>query len=256
MSRNNVVHLFAQKTNCGACEFFSRCAWKGCDTPTAKAALDIPMVPRIVRDGEQVFRAGDKFETLLVVRSGTLKTVKVLANGEEHVTGFFFPGDILGVDAIDSGEHVHFAVAIGTSSICSLPYAHLLNVCGRSKEVQREFIRIASRASRKQENWATLLSSGTAREKVSAFLLGFMTRHKCDGCSETTFTLPMKWSDVASYLAIAPETLSRALAALQKDACISLARYSVTILAPEVLRADATFTLDQSVDVCHVGGGM
>lgn len=256
MSKSNVVHLFAQKTNCGACEFFARCAWKDCDTPAAKTALDIPMVPRVVRDGEQILRAGDKLETLQVVRSGVLKTVKVLANGEEHVTGFFFPGDVLGVDAIDTGEHAHYAVAIGTSSICSLPYAHLLRVCGRSNEVQREFIRIVSRASRKQENWATLLSSGTARQKVAAFLLDFVTRSKSDGRSQTTFTVPMKWSDVASYLAIAPETLSRALGSLQKDDCISLARYNVTILAPDALRADAAFTRDERADVCRVGGGI
>ena len=73
----------------------------------------IGVLVRILHRGDRLFDHGEPFDSVYMVRSGTLKTCTVSASGEEQVIGFHGPGDLAGLDAIHEGRHTSSAIALG-----------------------------------------------------------------------------------------------------------------------------------------------
>src|ERR1700690_4010528 len=80
---------------------------------------------RRVREGESLVRAGDKFHSLYVVRSGCFKTVYTDLSGSEQVLGFPMSGDLMGADGIDSGYYSSTAVSLDTSEVAIVAFTSL-----------------------------------------------------------------------------------------------------------------------------------
>lgn len=107
----------------------SSCAMRHLCMPQGLAVDDMPKLEalictaRSVRRGEALYRAGDPFDNLYAVRSGSLKTVMAHRDGREQVTGLRLAGDPLGLDGISTDTHTCTAVALEDSSVCIVPYA-------------------------------------------------------------------------------------------------------------------------------------
>jgi len=180
-----------------------------------------------LRPGEHLYRVGDTFEALYAVRSGYLKTYIVDSSGREQVLGFHLPGELVGLDAIYPARHQCNAVALDTATVCRMPYDQLSDLAGRIPSLQRQMFRLLSR----DIHIGHVLSGDfTAEERIASFLLGMSARLRQRGYSATHFILAMPRRDIANYLRLATETVSRVFKRFQDEGLIAVERRDVRLL--------------------------
>jgi CRP/FNR family transcriptional regulator len=177
--------------------------------------------------GERIFRSGDAFRALYVVRSGAVKTERVDFEGRVQVLGFHVPGELMGLEAIHPGRHVGDAIALETTTCCSLPFAALNILASQSPRVQRQLFR---QLSRELGAVARLASDHPAENRIAAWLIDLGNRHATRGLPATRFELSMSRADIAHHLRLAPETVSRVLGRWRDRAVIALDGRRVELL--------------------------
>lgn len=187
---------------------------------------------RPIHAGQHIFRSGDEFKSVVSVRTGCFKSYAIDKDGQEQVLGFHLPGEIIGLDAIHEGKHVANVVALDTSAVCSLPFNSMSNMARNMPDLQHELFRVMSHRISELETIAGDLS---ADERIALFLKSLSTRFARRGYSNREFILAMSRRDIASYLRLATETVSRVLARFQQRALIEVDRKLVKIIDQEGL---------------------
>lgn len=177
-----------------------------------------------------VFEAGDKFASLYTVRSGAVKTFSVDSEGDEHVIGFYLPGEMFGLDAINSGHHISSAKALETTAVCEIPFNRLEELSRRIPSIQSHMYRLLSHEISEDQQLQLLLGKKTAEERIGSFLLGLSLRYQQRHLSPTSFRLPMARTDIGNYLGLAVETVSRVFTRLQKNEILKVDGKEVCIL--------------------------
>lgn len=196
------------------------------------------------------FETGDTFVSLYAVRSGAVKTYSIDESGEEHVVGFFLPGELIGLDAIDTGIHQNSGKALETSTLCEIPYDQVAQLSMKIHNLQKHMYRLLSREIREDQELQLLLGKKTSEERIGAFLLGLSKRYKQRQLSPTSFRLPMARTDIANYLGLAVETVSRNFTRLQKHNILRVEGKEIEILDQYQLCAIA----QQHCDLCDKEG--
>lgn len=181
---------------------------------------------RPIHAGQHIFRSGDEFKSVVAVRTGCFKSYAIDRDGQEQVLGFHLPGEIIGLDAIHHGKHLANVVALDTSAVCSLPFQSMSNMSRNMPELQHEMFRVMSQRISELETIAGDLS---ADERIALFLKSLSARFARRGYSEHEFILSMSRRDIASYLRLATETVSRVLARFQQRNLIKVDRKLVRI---------------------------
>lgn len=173
--------------------------------------------------GERLYRRNDPFMSLYQVCSGSIKTQRETPDGDLVITGFFLPGDVVGVEAIPGTHYPSDALATRDSEICQLDFARLLTHCTGKQGLQQWVIsKIGMYVRQKDYDLAWTTGLQTPR-RILRFFLDLHDRLAC-GSPEihAWIALPMKKQDIARYLQIAPETLSRHLGQLQNQGLLKL----------------------------------
>jgi CRP-like cAMP-binding protein len=167
-----------------------------------------------VRNSE-IYGEGEPADYLYKVLSGTVRTSKILNDGRRQIGSFYLPGDMFG---LDGGEmHGFSAEAITQAHILVIKRSALLALAGRDGDVARELWTLTGRElARAQEH--VLLLVKTAQERVVGFLLEMAMRTPAGD----TIELPMSRQDIADYLGLTIETVSRTLSMLEGDGTIEL----------------------------------
>lgn len=165
---------------------------------------------RPLQKGEHLFSAGDALRQLYAVRSGTLKTYLLSSEGEEQITGFHLPGDLLGLDGLGAFGHPSFAVALETSLVCAIPLTRLEELAASMPRLRAELLRVMSEAIH-ADHEQMRLTRKAAEERLAAFLLELSQRFRARGYSAQNFILPMSRCEIANYLGLTSETVSRLL---------------------------------------------
>lgn len=180
-------------------------------------------VPR----AERLYHAGDGFHGLFQATHGSFKTVSSARSGFEQVLDFHFPGDFMGMDAISENVYRSTAVALQDSEVCVLSYSGLHASCANHSDVQSNVDIAMGREIRRKAEIITLLGYTSVEERVVVFLLDLLGRAAI-GADE--LPLPMKRWEIASFLAISHETLSREFRKLQRLGLIRAHANSIRIL--------------------------
>lgn len=219
---------------CSTCAFSQACLAEGMD----KAALtDLHVLVEHVgplHAGEHVFREGDPFEAIAAVRAGTVKTYVVDRDGREHVLGFHLPGEVIGLDAIHGDRYPCNAVALDTVMLCRFSFPKIAVLAARLPGLQKQLFRLLSRDIGR----ASLLAGDwSADQRMAAFLIGFSRRLASRGFSPDRFQLTMARTDIANFLRLAPETVSRVLRRFQQDGLIKADRRELELVRREALEA-------------------
>ena len=219
---------------CSTCAFSQACLDEGMD----KAALmDLHVLVEHVgplRAGEHVFREGDPFEAIAAVRAGTVKTYVIDRDGREHVLGFHLPGEVIGLNAIDGESYPCNAVALDTVMLCRFSFPKIAVLATRVPGLQRQLFRLLSRDIGRA---ALLAGDWSADQRLAAFLLGLSRRLAARGFSPNRFALTMARTDVANYLRLAPETVSRVLKRFQTEGWLRVDRRELELLDRDAIEA-------------------
>ncbi len=218
---------------CGTCAFSSACVAAGYNKP-ALAELQC-LVEHVgpYRSGEHVFRTGDPFRAIFAVRSGTVKTRMVDKEGREQVLGFYLPGEVVGPNAIYPEHFPCDAVALDTAYFCRFSFPAMSALAARVPAVQQHLFRMLS----KELGSASLLAGDhSADERVAAFLMDLAGRYAARGFSATRFRLSMSRGDIANYLRLAAETVSRVLSRFRAQGLIQVEGRECQVLDPARLR--------------------
>lgn len=224
------------QVNCGECRLGDLCL------PISLLRNDINQLDQIVQRGrplqksDKLYFAGDTFKAVFAVRSGSFKTVAVSTDGEEQVTGFYLPGEILGMDGIATNDHTNTAIALETSSVCEIPFNQLEDLSVKIPNLQRRFFQIMGKEIASDQELISLLSKNSADEKMAFLLLSISQRNSQRGLSATEFYLPMARSDIGNYLGLTIETVSRVLGRFHKSGLIALDKKHVVILDIDELK--------------------
>ena len=211
------------KTVCSNCNLREVCV-PCCElTRSEMDRADLLVFNRVqVRRGDNLYRTGDRFGSLYAVRNGFFKSVGVLENGREQVTGFSMVGEILGMDGIGSGEHAFDTVALEDSEVCAIPFTGLQELAQEIPALQRHFYKMMSREIERDHGVILHLGSMTADERLAMFLLDLSRRFAARGYSATEFNLRMTREEIGSYLGLKLETVSRTFSRFQDQGLIGV----------------------------------
>lgn len=219
-------------TFCSTCAFSVACLSEGYDKSQLR---DLHVLVEHVgpfREGDHIFREGDPFNAIAAVRGGTVKTYVNDASGREQVLGFFLPGEVIGLNAIATSRYPCNAVALDTVVLCRFSFPMMATLAGRMPGLQRHLFNLLSQDIGK----ASLLAGNyTADERLAAFLVLLSRRFSERGFSATRMRLTMARTDIANYLRLAPETVSRVLRRLQDEGVLNVERRDLEILQPAAL---------------------
>jgi CRP/FNR family transcriptional regulator len=172
---------------------------------------------RPVQKGEHLFYQGDEFKSLYAVRTGTIKAYTLTNDGEEQITGFHLASELVGLESYDSITHPSSAKALETTNVCEIPVDRLDDLAGKMPELRRQLMRLMSKELRGEQQMMLLLSKKSAEERIASFLINLAARFKRRGFSGTSYRLTMSRADIANYLGLAVETVSRVFTRFQKQ---------------------------------------
>ena len=171
--------------------------------------------------GDAIFFEGDPAASVYNLTSGTLRLSKLLPDGRRQIAGFIFPGDFLGITMEE--EHAFTAEAVGPSELCRFPRARFEGFVDAHPHLERRLYALAAHELAAARQQVLLLGRKTAAERVASFLLMLAARDgQAPGAAEGEVVLPMSRSDIADYLGLRIETVSRELSALKAARLIQL----------------------------------
>ena len=166
--------------------------------------------------GETLFTEGDRADGIYEVVSGMLRLYKVLPDGRRQITGFLSAGQILGL--APRGTHMYSAEAINDVSLCRYPRVGLDRLIDEVPALARRLLAVTSHELCTAQDQMLLLGRKAAREKVASFLL-LMADQQANG---DEVAVPMSRSDIADYLGLTTETVSRTFTKLKTLGLIAL----------------------------------
>lgn len=206
----------------------------------ADLIFDLTLLARhsssVVKKG-MIFIQDAPFTTCFVVRTGAVKTFHVDERGNEKILAFYLPGQMFGFDGIASGVNACSAVALERSQLCRLSLRQMEWLGIVTPELAYGVIKAISSELNAAERMNRWISQNTAEERVVGFLLDFAKRYQRCHLRGNDFRLPMARSDIANYLGLALETVSRILARLHREHIIEVHGRNVQLLQVQQLKA-------------------
>lgn len=190
---------------------------------TAMTASQSPLSPtcpvRRLAAGAYIFREGDDASHVYEVQSGILRLTRVLENGRRQVIAFALPGDIVG---FPNGDLHHTDCdAIGVCEVILHRRDALENGAGNS-ETHRHLLLAALREISAMQDHFMMLARKSATEKVASFLMVLADRIGIRHGHSSTIELQMKRADIADFLGLTIETVSRTMTQLRNSGIISM----------------------------------
>ncbi|PHS27162.1 MAG: Crp/Fnr family transcriptional regulator [Methylophaga sp.] len=214
---------------CHACSLYSMCLPLGLNNNDLVRLDSIIERSQNHKRGHTLFTSKQPFKSLFVVRSGSFKTTISATDGRDQVTGFYFPGEFIALDAIHQQNYQSTAKALESSSVCELPFQNMEEIGKDMPQLQIQMLTRLSKELASDKSLMLLLGKKTADEKLATFLLSLSKRFQERGFSATDFQLSMSRSDIANHLGLAVETVSRLFSRFQDGGLILMVGKSISL---------------------------
>ncbi len=187
--------------------------------------------------GQALFFEGDEARHVFEVIEGTLRVFRIISDGRRVITGFLHAGDIVGVSI--RNDYLYTAEAITTAKIRRLPRRQFEAAVAGSEGLRHDvFARVCDEMAAAQDQMV-LLSSKSAEERICTFFQKYLRRALADGSLQPVVELPMSRQDMADYLGLTIETVSRTITRLIGKGVLNVldptARHSIRIERPGML---------------------
>ena len=232
-----IVDIDRLRRSCAQCSLQALCLPAGIGADDMYRLDELVRSRRPLQQGDTLYRAGQALTSLYVAREGAFKTVATSQDGDSQVIGFHLPGELMGLDAMGSGQHGCDSVALTHASVCEVPMAQLESVCQQVPGLQRQLLRIVGQGIQRDQGHVEMLGRRQAHERMALFLHGLSERYRLLGRPADMFMLPMSREEIASYLGMVIETVSRTLSKLQDDGIIGVRGRQMKIVDHKRLEA-------------------
>ncbi len=176
-----------------------------------------------------LFAIGDELNALFVIRSGQLKSVISDVAGTHKIVSFHMSGDVIGFDGLVDGRHRVTVMGLDDSDVCIFPIPLLDRLC-ESFPILQTRLRKSLAAEMTDGHHRLLMSDQSSEQRFADFILSLSTKWTQRGYSSKEFSLRMSRADLANYLGITIETLSRLIAKFRAAGLIDVAQRRITIL--------------------------
>lgn len=215
--------------SCLNCGLQKICFPTGLDREEMNQLDDIVQRKAPLQKNQVLFSSGDAFSSLYAVRAGVIKVFSFSDNGDEIIHGFYLPGDVVGIDALSSKKHLFNATALDATSICTLPFDELSALSLKIPHLNIQVLNIMSKEVVEGRLYSQLLTKKNASQRIAQFIWSMADRYRCRGYHYLEFRLSILHRDVAIYLGLTPETVSRILAKLHSEKVVTWKKKEVTI---------------------------
>ncbi len=230
------IRLREIREACSTCGLSELCLPVALEGPDIEALERVVQRRRPLARGDTLYRTGAAFGSLYAVRTGSLKSTTLSEDGEEQITAFHLPGELLGLDAISFGSHPSTAEALETTSLCEIPFTELEQLSSAIPGLQHQLLRIMSKEIFNEHEMLQALARRTAEQRLAILLMSLGDRFARRGLSPTRFRLPMSRHDLSNYLGLAPETMSRLFKRFVDQGWISASGREIQLLQITALR--------------------
>ncbi|MGV8943345.1 helix-turn-helix domain-containing protein [Thermomonas sp.] len=234
------LDLVRLRRSCADCSLQQLCLPAGIEGDDLKRLENVVQRRRPLEAGDRLFRTGDPLQSVFVASEGTFKTVGISEAGEELVLGFHLPGELFGLDAIGTGYHRCEAIALGKARVCELPFSELSTVAAQLPSLQLQLLRVMGQSTNRDQDHLDVLTRRQASERIAFFVEGLAQRYRRIGQSGDEFLLPMSRDEIARYLGLALETVSRNFSKLHEEGVIAVRGRRVRIIDGAALHAAAS----------------
>ncbi len=235
MPKNRIVKLDEIRSRCQSCSLFELCMPMGLAEGDLDKLDSIIKRRRPVEKGEYLYRVGNPFTSVYAVRSGSLKTFTSTRDGRDQIISLHLPGELMGLDAISSNQHICSAMALETTSVCELPYERLEALSLEIPGLQHHLLSLMSEEIRHDQCHMTILARLPVDNRLASFLVNLAERYRTRGFSSTEFNLSMSRNDIANLLGMAVETVSRLFTQFQEQGLLQVERKHIKILNYDIL---------------------
>lgn len=189
-------------------------------------ALNAVARRRLVKAGDVILNAEDDASSFANIVSGVVKLSKLLSDGRQQIVGLQFSPDFLG--RAHRKRNPFFAEAATDVELCVFPRSNFERLLSEQPELETRLFKETLDELDAARDWMLLLGRKTAAEKVATFIAMIARRQTPDGCSAlgelgaTVFTLPLTRAEIADYLGLTIETVSRQIGKLKADGLIDI----------------------------------
>ena len=208
--------------NCHDCNRQQICLAYSLEGEELTAFDSIVKHSRKLNRGDFLYRAGDEFNSIYTIRSGSLKTFIIDEEGREQILGFSIQGDIVALDGATLSVYPTTAQALETTYVCEIPFARYMELAAEIPSLYKQLLTQMSHQIRDDEEHTLLLGTKSAEQRLATLLINFSNRYAARGFSKYEFNLHMSRRDIGNYLSAAMETVSRLFSRLQANGLIEV----------------------------------
>lgn len=225
----NLINMESIKLSCQNCSLSELCLPRGLsDADLSRFEVSVDARAPIPKGGT-LYRAGEPAYALYAIKSGAFKSAVASEDGDEQIVGFHMPGELVGFDGVDS-VHNCTMVSLEHSRVCELPLRDVEILSQKVDGLRHEVYAAMRREISREQAMYLLLARRTAESRLASFLVSMSHRLGSHRSSCNDFNLAMSRHDIANYLGLAAETVSRLISLLQHKGIITVDRRRVTIL--------------------------
>jgi CRP/FNR family transcriptional regulator len=170
--------------------------------------------------GQPLFDESDDALFAYNLVEGTIRLYKLLSDGRRQIIGFAIPGDFLGLSS--RGRYAYSAEAVSDAALCRFKRSDLQRLFSRFPAMERRVLSMANDELAAAQDQMLLLGRKTPMEKVASFLLALTKRLERVGRKSDQLTLPMNRADIADFLGLTVETVSRTFSRMRGGGIIGL----------------------------------
>lgn len=241
MPVKQVVDKRSFSNKCKYCRISTLCLPAKIDNKALKKIAELKFNSRVLKPGEYLCRQGELSKNLYALRSGLLKSFTTKADGQEYIMGFHGPPELFGFEGIDTSQKTLSIIALDHSNVCEVPLEKLASITALVPGLETQILHLVSKRIRR-DNLNLLRTS--AEQRVASFLLQLSEQNSLLGYPFYLCRLKMTHQDIANYLRIAPETISRTFRTLQKKGLIKAIRKKIFLNDIDGLKRVAEFDID------------
>ncbi len=162
-----------------------------------------------------------EFTQFYIIHSGALKTYDITPDNKEQINGFYLPGDIVGLDSISTKVYNNNIKALSNTLVCELNYEELMSLVETNKNVRDMIFKLLSSDIYNYQKLVLCYSQKKADERLAAFIYSLYSRYEQRGHTSLNIKLAMCRADIANYLGLTIETVSRSLSKFQEKQILS-----------------------------------